>query len=59
MQERKKAMEKAIAAMVEEFESITGVTIGDSVWIRRVDITDNSDFPRRRYLITARTEAAL
>lgn len=58
MQERKSAMEGLIAKAVEDFERATGVTVGDSVRIKRMDITTAGD-ERRRYIITARTEVAL
>lgn len=58
-QERKQTMENHIAQAVQCFEDAAGVTVGNYVTVNHMDITDNSDYPRRRYIVTAKTEVAL
>lgn len=57
MQERKKSMEKAIAAAIQDFENAAGVTVGAYVNVDRLDVSAAGE--RRSYIITARTEVTL
>lgn len=57
MQERKKAMEDEIAAVVQRFEEAAGIKVGDFVTLRHMDFSECGK--PRRYIVTATTEVAL